>query len=66
MNFYSITIVRPGDCLRTVDNISEIGDCLITDKKIALKIYNQQIKDLEHGDYIAIYENGFCIKELYL
>ena len=66
MNFYSITIVRAGDCLRTVKNISEIGDSPITDKKVVKKIFNQQIKDLDHGDYIAIYENGFCITELYL
>ncbi len=66
MNFYSITIVRAGDCLRTVKCISEIGDSPITDKKLALKIYNQQKKDLFSGDYIAIFENGFCIKELYL
>lgn len=66
MKFYSITIVRSGDCLRTVKNISEVGDSLITDKKVAMKIFNQQKKDLAFGDYIAIYENGFCIKELYL
>lgn len=66
MNFYSITIVRSGDCLRTVRNISEIGDRLITDKKLALKIYNQQKKDLCSGDYIAISENGFCIKDCFL
>ena len=66
MNFYSITIVRPGDCLRTVDNISEVGDSPIIDKKVAIKIFNQQKKDLAFGDYIAIYENGFCIKECYL
>ena len=66
MNFYSITIVRAGDCLRTVKNISEIDDCPITDKKVVKKIFNQQIKDLNKGDYIAISENGFCITELYL
>lgn len=66
MKFYSITIVRSGDCLRTVKNISEVGDSPITDKKVAMKIFNQQKKDLAFGDYIAIYENGFCIKELYL
>lgn len=66
MNFYSISISRVGDCLRTVQNISEIDDCPITDKKVVNKIFNQQIKDLDHGDYIAIYENGFCITELYL
>lgn len=66
MNFYSISISRVGDCLRTVQNISEIDDCPITDKKVVKKIFNQQIKDLDHGDYIAIYENGFCITELYL
>ena len=66
MNFYSIIIVRPGDCLRTVKCISEIGDCPITDKKVVKKIFNQQIKDLESGDYISIYENGSCITELYL
>ncbi len=66
MNFYSITIARSGDCLRTVKNISEIDDCPITDKKVVKKIFNQQIKDLNKGDYIAIYENGFCITELYL
>lgn len=66
MNFYSITIVRSGDCLRTVKNISEIGDCLITDKKLALKVYNQQKKDLYSGDYISLCENGLCIKECYL
>ena len=66
MNFYSITIVRSGDCLRTVRNISEIGDSPITDKKVAMKIFNQQKKDLDYGDYISLYENGFCIKEEYL
>lgn len=66
MNFYSISIARVGDCLRTVQNISEIDDSPITDKKVVKKIFNQQIKDLDHGDYIAIYENGFCITELYL
>lgn len=66
MNFYSISIARVGDCLRTVRNISEIGDCPITDKKVAMKIFNQQKENLQFGDYIAIYENGFCIKELYL
>lgn len=66
MNFYSISIARAGDCLRTVKNISEIDDCPITDKKVVKKIFNRQIKELEHGDYIAIYENGFCITELYL
>ena len=66
MNFYSITIVRPGDCLRSVQNISEINDCPITDKKAVKKIFNQQIKDLNKGDYIAIYENGISITELYL
>ena len=66
MNFYSISIARVGDCLRTVQNISEIDDCPITDKKVIKKIFNKHIKELEHGDYIAIYENGFCITELYL
>lgn len=66
MNFYSISIARSGDCLRTVKNISEIDDCPINDKKLALRIYNQQKRDLCSGDYIAIYENGFVIKELYL
>lgn len=66
MNFYSITIVRAGDCLRTVNIISETDDCLITEKKLALKIFNLQKKDLRSGDYIAILENGFCIKEEYL
>ena len=65
MSFYSITIVRAGDCLRTVKNISEIGDRLITDKKVAMKIFNQQKKDLCSGDYIAIYENGFVFKDYY-
>ena len=65
MNFYSITIAHVGDCLRTVKNISEIDDSPITDKKFAIKIYNQQKKDLCSGDYIAIYENGFVIKEHY-
>lgn len=66
MKFYSITIVRAGDCMCSVKNISEVGDSLITDKKVAMKIFNQQKKDLDYGDYIALYENGFCIKELYL
>ncbi len=66
MNFYSITIARSGDCLRTVKNISEVGGSPISDWKVAKKIFNQQIKDLNKGDYIAIYENGFCITELYL
>ena len=65
MNFYSISIARAGDCLHTVQNISEIDDCPITDKKFAFKIYNQQKKDLCSGDYIAIYENGFVIKDYY-
>ena len=66
MNFYSICIARVGDCLRTVKNISEVDNCPITDKKVVKKIFNKLIKDLEHGDYIAIYENGFCVTELYL
>ena len=63
MNFYSITIARANDCLCSVKNISEVGDSPITDKKVAMKIFNQQKKDLDYGDYIALYENGFCIKE---
>lgn len=66
MNFYSITIVRVGDCLRSVINISDIDGCPITDKKLALKIFNQQKKYLYFGDSICLYENGFCIKELEL
>lgn len=65
MNFYSISIARSGDCLRTVQNISEIDDCPIIDKKVAMKIFNQQKKDLCSGDYIAIYENGFVFKDYY-
>lgn len=66
MNFYSITIVRSGDCMFSVKNISEVGGSLISDWKVAKKIFYQQIKDLDFGDYIAIYENGICIKEAYL
>ncbi len=63
MNFYSITIVRSGDCLSTVKNISEIGDSPITDKKVAMKIFNQQKKDLDLGDYIVLFKNGFVIND---
>ena len=66
MNFYSITIARASDCMCSVKNISEVGGSPISDLKVAKKIFYQQIKDLDYGDYIAIYENGFCIKELYL
>lgn len=66
MNFYCITIVRAGDCLRSVQNIDELGDCLIKDKKVALKIYKQQLKGLFSGDSIFLYENGHCIKRAYL
>lgn len=66
MSFYSITIARSRDCLCTVKNISEIGDSPITDKKVAMKIFNQQKENLDFGDYIGLYENGFCIKEKYL
>lgn len=66
MNFYCITIVRSGDCLRTVQNISELGESLIKDKKVALKIYKQQLKGLFSGDSIFLYENGHCIKKAYL
>lgn len=65
MNYYSICIVYPGDCLRSVKNISEIGDYLITDKKLALKIFNQQKKCLCSGSIIVLLENGFSIKEYY-
>lgn len=66
MNFFSITIVRAGDCMRSVKNISEFRGSPISDWELAKKIFYQQIKDLDSGDYIAIYENGICIKELYL
>lgn len=65
MNFYSISIARVGDCLRTVKNISEIGDCPITDKKLALKLYNQQKKYLCLGSVICLLEDGIVIKEHY-
>ena len=52
MNFYSITIVRPGDCLRSVRNISEIGDCLITDKKLALK--NAKYITIDNEEFVFI------------
>ena len=63
MNFYSICIGNLYDCLNSVRTISEVGDSPITDKKVALKIYNQQKKDLSRGCYIFLYENGICIKE---
>lgn len=66
MNYYTICIVYSGDCLRSVKNISEIGDYLIKDKKVALKIYKQQLKCLFPGDSIFLYENGHCIKKAYL
>ena len=65
MNFYCITIVRVGDCFRTVQNISEFGDSPITNKKVAMKIYNQQKRHLFPGDYISLHDDVSCIRDYY-